>query len=132
MGAAPPLPVVAAVIRRGPWVLLAQRPADKHQAGLWEFPGGKVGVSETPSQALVREIREELDCTLTVGEHLITVEHAYPQLTIMLSAYRATVLIGEPKAYEPPAIRWVTLDELLQLPLCEADRTIAQAIRISQ
>ncbi|MBC7542786.1 MAG: (deoxy)nucleoside triphosphate pyrophosphohydrolase [Candidatus Sericytochromatia bacterium] len=126
-GIAPPLPVVAAVIRRGDRVLLARRPLDKAQAGLWEFPGGKVGDGELPEAALVREIQEELDCTITVGAPLITVTHAYPALTITLSAYWATVFIGEPKVGEPLAIEWVPIAALADRELCAADRALAAA-----
>jgi 8-oxo-dGTP diphosphatase len=63
----PPLPVVAAVIERDGLVLVAQRPPGKHLALKWEFPGGKIEAGETPAAALVREIREELGCTIRVG-----------------------------------------------------------------
>ena len=126
-----PLPVVAAIIRRGNRILLARRPLDKAQGGLWEFPGGKVGEGESPADALVREIQEELDCTITVGPLLITVVHAYPALTIALSAYWATVMTGEPKACEHLAIEWVELADVCGQDLCAADRAIVSACRDS-
>jgi mutator protein MutT len=123
-----PLPVVAAVIRRGDQVLVTRRPLDKANPGLWEFPGGKIAAGETPQEALVREIQEELGCTIAVSDHLITVTHAYPHLTVELHAYAATLLIGEPWAWEPLAICWTKPSGIAGFTLSEADRTIAAAI----
>lgn len=125
------LPVVAAVIRRGEQVLLARRPMDKARPGQWEFPGGKVDDGENPEGALVREIREELGCTIHVADPLMTVEHRYPDVAIRLSAYWAEVFIGEPYAHDVLGIAWVGAEELAAFDLSEADRTIADAVRAS-
>jgi 8-oxo-dGTP diphosphatase len=126
MGA--PLAVVAAVIRRGDRILVTRRPMDKANPGQWEFPGGKIGDGESHEAALVREIQEELACTITVGDHLTTVTHRYPHLTVELHAYEAALLIGEPWAFEPLAICWTGADTLHAFALSEADRTIADAL----
>lgn len=72
-----PRAVVAAVIERDGLVLAARRPDKGHLAGLWEFPGGKVETGETPEQALAREIREELGCTVSVGAAITTTDYAH-------------------------------------------------------
>lgn len=98
--------------RRGPG-----RPLD----GLWEFPGGKLEPAETPSQALVREIQEELGCTVQVGEHLVDTEHAYDYGLVALSTYRCTIVDGEPQLIEHSEARWVATEDLTQLDWAPAD-----------
>lgn len=122
------LPVVAAVIRRGDRILLARRPMDKARPGQWEFPGGKVDAGETPEAALIREIREELGCTIRVADRLMTVEHRYPDVAIALSAYWADLFIGEPYPHDVLGIAWVDPADLGAYDLSEADRTIADAV----
>lgn len=125
-----PLPVVAAVIERAGWVLVAQRPPGKHLAQQWEFPGGKVEPGETPSVALVREIREELGCAIVVGAALPSCVHAYPAITIELLPFRCRLAAGtsEPHPHEHVAIRWVRLAELRTLDLAAADLPVVAAL----
>ena len=92
--------VVAAVIEREGRILIARRPAALHLGGLWEFPGGKRQPGETPEAALVREIREELDAAVTVGELLDDVEWTYPEKTVRLLFFRCA-LAGEPRRRRP-------------------------------
>jgi 8-oxo-dGTP diphosphatase len=125
---AEPLPVVAAVIRRHGRVLVTRRPLDKANPGQWEFPGGKIGDGESPQAALIREILEELACTIAVGRHLTTVTHTYPHLTIALQAYEAELLVGEPWAFEPLAICWTPPAQLDRFALSAADRQIVSAL----
>jgi 8-oxo-dGTP diphosphatase len=129
---ASPLPVVAAVIRRGDQILVTRRPLDKARPGLWEFPGGKIGADEAPQDALVREIQEELGCTIVVGDLLATVTHDYPDLTVHLQAFAATLLIGEPWALEPLAICWTAPAGLTKIALSEADRQLTAAIAFGE
>lgn len=89
--------VVAALIRRGNTFLICQRPRNKARGLLWEFVGGKVEPGETREQALIRECREELDITLTVGDIFIEVTHKYPDLTVHLTLFDATIAQGDPK-----------------------------------
>ncbi len=126
--ASQPIPVVAAVIRRGDGrILLAQRLPGGPHGGLWEFPGGKVEPGETPEGALVREIQEELGVTVAVGDHLLTVEHTYPHLAIRLMAYCCRLNdAGKPRPLHCQDLCWVLPDELLDRPLPAADLPIAR------
>ncbi len=118
-----PVAVVAAVIERDGRFLLTLRPDGTHLAGHWEFPGGKVHDAETHAEALRREISEELDAAIDVGELLHAVTHAYPEKTVALYFYRC-VLSGVPTPMIGQQMRWVARDELASLPFPEADRDL--------
>jgi 8-oxo-dGTP diphosphatase len=115
--------VVAAIIEREDSFLLTLRPDGTHLAGHWEFPGGKVDEHETHSEALRREVFEELDAVVDVGELAHTVTHAYPEKTVQLFFYRC-VLRGEPKPMMGQQMRWVPRGELASLPFPAADREL--------
>ena len=118
-----PLPVVCALIERDGRVLLAQRPADKHLGGKWEFPGGKVEPGESPPAALVREIREELRCDIRVIRALPACVHAYPNVRIELIPFICELSPGSPPpvSHEHAAIAWVQPGQLLAHDLAPAD-----------
>ena len=118
-----PIVVVAAIIERGGAFLVTLRTAGTHLAGHWEFPGGKVHVSETHSEALRRELFEELDIVGHVGECVLTVTHAYPDKTVELHFYRCE-FSGEPKPMMGQEMRWARRDELSTLAFPEADRAL--------
>jgi 8-oxo-dGTP diphosphatase len=116
------LHVVAGVLLRDGRVLAARRgPGTGARAGLWEFPGGKVEPGETPEQALVRELREELSVEVTVDERLAESLHDYDDLSLRLVAYLAHITKGEPQAGEHDALRWLKPDELPSLAWAPAD-----------
>lgn len=118
-----PVVVVAAIVERDDAFLLTLRPDGTHLAGHWEFPGGKVDAHENHAEALRREVFEELDAVVDVGELAHTVTHAYPDKTVQLFFYRCA-LRGEPKPMMGQQMRWVHRRELAQLPFPEADREL--------
>ena len=118
-----PVVVVAAVIERDDAFLVTLRQVGTHLADHWEFPGGKVHVSESHVEALRRELFEELDIVATVGELVHTVTHAYPEKTVELHFYRCD-FEGVPKPMVGQGMRWVRRDELADLPFPEADRAL--------
>ena len=127
MDAIPVLQVVCALIEDDQGrLLLAQRPAGKHLAGLWEFPGGKIEPGESPQEALVREIAEELGCVAIPGGALAPVTHAYEKLTVRLIPFRARFADAgaRPEAREHAALRWVTRAEIAKMPMPAADEPI--------
>ena len=123
-----PSEVVAALIWDGDRFLACQRPAHKARGLLWEFVGGKVEPGETGQQALVRECREELDVTVSVGTVFMDVVHEYPDLKVHLTLYNAAIAAGTPKLLEHNAIRWLTVDEIPRYAFCPADEAILQKL----
>lgn len=113
--------VVGAVIVRDGTILCARRGPAGKLPGMWEFPGGKLEFGEAPEVALKREIQEELECDVLVGEHLETTVHHYDFATIELSTYWCTLEHGEPKASEHSAVRWVTPADLGKYEWAPAD-----------
>ena len=100
--------VVAALIWKGDQFMVCQRPAHKARGLLWEFVGGKVEPGETREEALVRECREELAVTVSVGDVFMEVTHQYPDLTVHLTLFHASILQGEPQMLEHHDIRYIT------------------------
>ena len=121
--------VVAALIWDGDRFLACQRPAHKDRGLLWEFVGGKVEPGETKAQALVRECREELGITVSVGGVFMEVTHTYPDLTIRLTLFHAVIAEGVPRPLEHKALKWVTVREMDALPFCPADAVILERLR---
>ena len=120
--------VAAALIWEGDRFLICQRPADKARGFLWEFVGGKVEPGETKAQALIRECREELDIGLSVGEEFMEVTHAYPDMTVHLTLFHASIAEGTPKLLEHQALRWITPSEITAYDFCPADEGILRKI----
>ena len=121
--------VVAALIWEGDTFMICQRPAHKARGLLWEFAGGKVEPGETNEQALVRECREELAVTLQVGEVFMELTHQYPDLTVRLTLFCASIQEGTPKMLEHNDIRWITVGEIDQYPFCPADKEILEKLK---
>jgi 8-oxo-dGTP diphosphatase len=108
--------------------LVQQRLPHKSRANLWEFPGGKVEPSETDEAALARECREELDVELDVGRRLWSTVHRYADLEVELLLHAARIAHGEPRPLGAQAIRFATPLEMQQLPFCEADLPLIDAL----
>ena len=120
--------VVAALIWNGDTFMICQRPVHKARGLLWEFVGGKVEPGETKEQALVRECREELAVTLSVGDAFMDVIHEYPDLTVHLTLFNATIAEGEPVMLEHNDIQWITPSEIANYEFCPADEEILAQI----
>ena len=121
--------VVAALIWHGDKFLICQRPVNKARALLWEFVGGKVEPGETKEQALIRECQEELAITLDVGDVYMTVIHEYPDITVNLTLFNATIKEGVPQKLEHNDIKWITPSEIPQYEFCPADVEILAKLR---
>lgn len=116
--------VVAALIWDKDKFLICQRPANKACPLLWEFVGGKVEPDETKEQALIRECQEELAIKLNVGDVFMDVLHEYPDITVHLALFNATIAEGVPQKLEHNDIRWITIDQIEHYDFCPADAEI--------
>ena len=121
--------VVAALIWDQDRFIVCQRPAHKARGGIWELAGGKVEPGETKEQALIRECREELAITVSVGKLYMDVVHEYSDLTVHLSVFHAQIADGVPKKLEHSDIRWITADEISQYEFCPADKVILEGLK---
>ena len=120
--------VVAALIWDGGKFMICQRPAHKARGLLWEFVGGKVEPEESRENALIRECREELAVTLSVGSVFMEVTHQYPDITVHLTLFNAAIAEGVPQRLEHNDIRWITPADIPNYPFCPADEEILAAI----
>lgn len=120
--------VVAALIWDKDRFMICQRPAHKARALSWEFVGGKVEFGETKEQALIRECREELAVTLSVGDVFMDVVHEYPDITVHLTLFNATIAQGVPQKLEHNDIRWITVSEINDYDFCPADTEILEKL----
>lgn len=121
--------VVAALIWDKEKFMICQRPTTKARGMLWEFVGGKVEPGETKEQALIRECKEELAITLSVGKVFMDVTHEYPDLTVHLTLFNAVVAEGIPQKLEHNDIRWITVEEIPQYNFCPADVEILSRLQ---
>ena len=110
-------------------ILIDRRRPEGLLGGLWEFPGGKIEPGETVEACVRREIQEELGIEVTVGDRLITVEHAYTHFRVTLYVHHCQYVSGEPRPIECDEIRWVSVDELDEYPFPKANTRIIEAIR---
>ena len=121
--------VVAALIWDENRFLACQRPAHKARGLLWEFVGGKVEPGETREQALIRECQEELAVTVSVQDVFMEVDHVYPDLTVHLTLFNASITEGTPQKIEHNDLRWITVEEIDQYEFCPADEEILRRLK---
>jgi 8-oxo-dGTP diphosphatase len=123
--------VAVALIDADGRILLAQRPPGKDMAGLWEFPGGKILEFETPEEALVRELKEELGIDTSVACLLPAAfaSHAYEKFHLLMPLYICRNWQGSPQSLEGQALRWVKLQDLNSFPMPPADAPLVSALR---
>ena len=108
--------------------MICQRPAHKARGLLWGVVGGKVEFGETKEQALKRECKEELNVLLSVGDVFMNVVHEYPDLTVQLTLFNATIAEGEPQKLEHNDIQWIRPNEIPNYEFCPADEEILAKI----
>lgn len=120
--------VVAAIIRDGDKILATQRGYGEF-AGGWEFPGGKVESGESDEVALVREIQEELEVEIEVGEFVHTVEYDYPNFHLSMNCYFGKVVNGEIVLTEHQAAKWLTRDTLMSVEWLPADVSLIELLK---
>lgn len=123
-----PIEVAAGLIFHNRQLLIAQRYADSHLGGLWEFPGGKREADETYETALVRELREELGVTVAVGELIECVEHAYPDKTVRIKFFKCQLQEGQPAALGCHDLKWIQRGQLREQLFPEADAQLLKRL----
>ena len=119
--------VAAAVIREGDRILATQRGYGPYK-DWWEFPGGKIEPGETPEEALVREIREELKAEIAIEKFLISVEWEYPEFFLTMDCFLCTLPGGKMTLLEHEAARWLPVSDLRQVKWLPADTEVLEAI----
>ncbi|HXS21537.1 MAG TPA: 8-oxo-dGTP diphosphatase MutT [Steroidobacteraceae bacterium] len=122
------LVVAAAIFDDTGRVLIAERPAGKHMAGRWEFPGGKVAPGESEEGALRRELREELGIEVTAARPLMRLTHRYPDRQVELSMWVVERYRGEPRPLDRQRLKWVERPSLADEDLLEADGPFVAAL----
>ena len=122
--------VVAAVIKDKDRIFATARGYGEYK-GWWEFPGGKIEQGETPQQALIREIKEELDTEISVGELIDTIEYDYPTFHLSMDCFWAEVVAGKLELKEAAAAKWLTKETLDSVEWLPADITLIDKIKQS-
>lgn len=120
--------VVAAIIQKDGKYFATQRGYGEYKDG-WEFPGGKIEQGETPEQALVREIREELNTTISVTSHLVTVDCDYTEFHLNMQCFLCHIENGPLQLLEAEASRWLTIEELDSVDWLQADLQVVEALK---
>lgn len=119
--------VIAAVIRQGDRIFATARGYGEFK-GQWEFPGGKIEAGETPQQALIREIKEELDVMVSVGDLIDTIEYDYPTFHLSMDCFWCEITDGELKLLEAESARWLTRENLYEVPWLPADLNLIKKV----
>lgn len=122
------IPVVTGFLRKGSKVLVGQRPVGHSLAGQWEFPGGKIERNESPEQALIRELQEELGIEAEVGELKMASTHSYGDTGIVILFYEVLFWKGEAKAVHHMELRWIEPEEMKSLAIPDANKKILDRI----
>ncbi|WP_196137181.1 8-oxo-dGTP diphosphatase MutT [Aliikangiella sp. G2MR2-5] len=120
--------VAAAIILQDDKVLIAQRPADKHKGGYWEFPGGKIENGESPVEALKREIFEELNIHIQSARPFTTVDFEYPEKKVSLEFFIVEQFKGEPHGVEGQPVLWASKSKLTDFKFPEANQPVVEKL----
>lgn len=122
------LNVVAAIIKKDDKILATRRGYGEF-INMWEFPGGKIEPNESKEEALIREIQEELDCTIKPTKFTLDLEYEYPTFYLKMSCYEAEIIDGTPKLLEHNDGRWLTKDQLDEVNWIPADIQIIDYLK---
>lgn len=120
---------IAVIWNQSGQILIDRRKASGTMGGLWEFPGGKVEAGETIAECIVREIREELAIEISVGAHLISIDHTYPNFQLAAIVHHCQHLSGIPQPIESEEVRWVKASDLNNYQFPAANVAIIRAIQ---
>jgi 8-oxo-dGTP diphosphatase len=118
------IPVVTGLIQKDGMVLMGQRPRGNSLAGLWEFPGGKIELGESPEEALERELREELGIFAEVGTLRLATTHSYGEKAVLIMFYDVHFFKGEPKQMHHADLKWVPIDRIGEMEIPQANYRI--------
>jgi 8-oxo-dGTP diphosphatase len=124
--------VTAAILVKHGKIIIAQRKSSDRLSGKWEFPGGKIEPGETPEQCLSRELKEEFDIDVTIGEYLGSNIHHYDHISIDLMAYRASWVSGAIRMNDHKAYHWITVEQIPEFDFAPADIPFADMLRRGQ
>ena len=113
--------VTAAILEEGNKIMIARRGQGKHLAGFWEFPGGKIEQDETPEICLIRELKEEFEIDVTIGNYIGESVFEYPKKTIRLIAFTCEIINGKMKLNDHDKIEWIKFEEIANYNLAPAD-----------
>lgn len=122
------IPVVAGFLKKDGRILVGQRPENNSLAGLWEFPGGKIELGESPEEALARELSEELGIEAQIGELKLSVTHSYNDVGIVILFYEVLFWKGEPKNKHHLMVEWIYPEELRERSIPEANKKVLEKI----
>ncbi|MBR3224449.1 MAG: (deoxy)nucleoside triphosphate pyrophosphohydrolase [Atopobiaceae bacterium] len=120
--------VVAAIIKKGDKIFATQRGYGDYKDG-WEFPGGKIEPGETPEQALVREITEELGMTIAIDRHVVSISYDYPEFHLEMGSYLCSIAEGTPRLLEHEAAKWLRASEIDSVNWLPADVLVVDALK---
>ena len=118
------------VVEKDGKILITQRKYEDHLGGIWEFPGGKFKEGESDQSCVAREMKEELGISVSVGEHLDTIQYSYPDRKLELRFYRCAIdqASAEPQAIDVQDFRWVKPEELIYYQFPKADRELVDKL----
>ena len=122
------IPVVAGFLKKEGRILVGQRPENNSLAGLWEFPGGKIELGESPEEALARELSEELGIEAQIGELKLSVTHSYNDVGIVILFYEVLYWKGEPKSKHHLMLEWIYPEELKDRSIPDANKKVLEKI----
>jgi 8-oxo-dGTP diphosphatase len=124
--------VTAAILIKDNKIIIAKRGPDDRLANKWEFPGGKIEIDETPEQCLKREMKEEFDIDVSVGEYLGSSVYKYDHIFIELLAYRTYWEDGEIDLKDHDDFKWISLEQLTEFDFAPADRVFVEKLKIGE